>query len=105
MHGTYTSQAANDFDEFGFNVEQYNFKGFVAIPLKKNNRKNRTSTKTSRKKDTRLNNLNFKCTDSKAIIISNNSDKGQGKDDRLKFIISGRLDKGKCLMIYLEDSD
>lgn len=51
IHGSFTTHAITEFDEFEFNVEQHCFSGFVAIPPEKKGGKSNRATKFSRKGD------------------------------------------------------
>lgn len=75
---------------------------FVAIPPQKKSRKQKKTSKHDRNSNKRPINSRSPNSNSKAIIISDNSDRGKGSDGKLKFVISGKIDKEKSIMIYLD---
>ena len=99
IHGTFTSKASRNFDEYNLEAKKYNVKGTLAYPLETMTVKEKTSVGNKRKHERRHKNLNFKSTRNKAIIISDNFDGG-----RLKSVFIGSMDKRKGLMRIIQYS-
>uniref|UniRef100_A0A9I9CIE9 Uncharacterized protein n=1 Tax=Cucumis melo TaxID=3656 RepID=A0A9I9CIE9_CUCME len=102
IHGSFNKQVALEFNEFDFKAEKYSFMRFVVIPPEKKDKKQRNPHKQNRNSNKRLAILNSLDSTSKAIIISDNYDGGRGSDERLKSVISGKMDKGKDIMVFVD---